>query len=259
MQRRLLDARVRQLGSGHESTLTTRLNLAVTLEKLGKYGEAEREAGIALKANKEIFPEANHPRTLNLMNMLGLLLLRQGKYVKAEPLIRDALKEREKAYEKEGGGYHQVLIGKNNLAGLLFKLRRFPESAKLFREVLEGATKSLGEENPFTLRVMNSLSDVLRESTAKLKTGEEREEALRNAEKLQRTALAGRMKVCREDHPDTFTSMYNLAHLLQDSKRYDEAKPLYEQALEGLSRKCGPEHPTTLECKKNFEICLSQQ
>ncbi len=49
-----------------------------------------------------------------------------------------------------------------------------------------------------------------------------------------------------KEHPDTLTSVDNLAALYQAQGRLAEAEPLYKRALEGRERVLGKEHPDTL-------------
>ncbi len=50
-----------------------------------------------------------------------------------------------------------------------------------------------------------------------------------------------------EEHPDTLASMYDLADLLQEQGRNDEAESLTVQVLETRQRTLGEEHPDTLD------------
>ncbi|KAF2176095.1 hypothetical protein K469DRAFT_646230, partial [Zopfia rhizophila CBS 207.26] len=50
------------------------------------------------------------------------------------------------------------------------------------------------------------------------------------------------------EHPDTLTSVYCLAHLLAHLHRYDEALSLYQRASSGYITTLGPDHPTTRAC-----------
>jgi Tetratricopeptide repeat len=55
--------------------------------------------------------------------------------------------------------------------------------------------------------------------------------------------------LCRSpgpEHPDTLSSVNNLAGLYESTGRYAEAEPLYKRALEARERVLGPEHPDTL-------------
>jgi hypothetical protein len=58
--------------------------------------------------------------------------------------------------------------------------------------------------------------------------------------------LAKRKRVLGEDHPDTLSSLNNLASLLDDKGDYDRALPMYEEYLEKGKRILGEDHPDTL-------------
>ncbi len=254
MQRRLLVSRERQFGSEHEQVVNSRINLATTLEKLGKYPEAEEQNRLALSAQKKLWPDDNHPTTLNIENALGIMLLRQEKYDEAEPVLRKVLKSRRKVL---GSEHLQTLISQNNLAGLLMKQKKFLESANLLKETIDTARKSKNvKENAFILRMMNSLSEVMRQGAAEV-SETERQIVFQEALALQRTALAGRIRIFGEDNPDVFTSQYNLAHLLHDMGQCIDGRELYEKAAEGLRRRLGKKHPVTIECEENFAVCES--
>src|SRR5262249_12143875 len=62
---------------------------------------------------------------------------------------------------------------------------------------------------------------------------------------LYERALAIRQKVFGEQHPDTATSLNNLANLYQSMGDYAKAKPLYERALKIWEKVLGPEQPRT--------------
>ncbi|MFL5590329.1 MAG: FxSxx-COOH system tetratricopeptide repeat protein [Ktedonobacteraceae bacterium] len=72
------------------------------------------------------------------------------------------------------------------------------------------------------------------------------------AEPLNQRALAIREKVLPPDHPDTSTSLNNLAHLYGSQGRYEEAEPLYQRALAIYEQARGPEHPETAATLDNL-------
>ena len=55
------------------------------------------------------------------------------------------------------------------------------------------------------------------------------------------------------DHPDTATSLNNLALLYDNMGRYSEAEPLYKRALTIAEAVLGSEHPTTVIFRNNYE------
>jgi tetratricopeptide (TPR) repeat protein len=67
----------------------------------------------------------------------------------------------------------------------------------------------------------------------------------KEAEPLYKRALEIWERVLEADHPDTATSLNNLAALYYNQGRYKEAEPLYKQALEIGERVQGADHPDT--------------
>jgi hypothetical protein len=64
-------------------------------------------------------------------------------------------------------------------------------------------------------------------------------------------------KVLGAEHPDTLTSMNNLARVLDSQGKYEEAKILYERACAGLVMVLGEEHPYTRACTENYSNMLA--
>ena len=50
---------------------------------------------------------------------------------------------------------------------------------------------------------------------------------------MNRRALEGREKVLGKEHPDTLTSVNNLASVLQGQGKHEEAEQMNRRALEG--------------------------
>lgn len=70
---------------------------------------------------------------------------------------------------------------------------------------------------------------------------------LAEAEKLEVGVLEARKQLLGPDHPDTLTSMANLAKTLQFQGRLNEASALLCPAVESSKRVLGLEHPHTLQ------------
>ncbi|KFY28121.1 hypothetical protein V491_00628 [Pseudogymnoascus sp. VKM F-3775] len=82
------------LGKGHPDTLMSMNNLAIALEKHGKFAEAEAMHRQALQLRETVLGK-DHPDTLASMNSVAELLCLQGKYAEAEAMHRQALQLRE--------------------------------------------------------------------------------------------------------------------------------------------------------------------
>ncbi|MEO1463908.1 MAG: tetratricopeptide repeat protein, partial [Pseudomonadota bacterium] len=57
-----------------------------------------------------------------------------------------------------------------------------------------------------------------------------------------------------EGHPDFALRLNNLAGVLMEQKRWDEAEPLFEQSLAILEATLPPDHPHIEQSRKNLEI-----
>jgi tetratricopeptide (TPR) repeat protein len=75
---------------------------------------------------------------------------------------------------------------------------------------------------------------------------------------LYRRALEARERVLGAEHPDTLTSVNNLAALYYGQGDYGAAEPLYRRALEASERVLGAKHPSTLAFLENLTQLLAK-
>jgi Tetratricopeptide repeat len=66
----------------------------------------------------------------------------------------------------------------------------------------------------------------------------------RQALALYEQALVGRKRVLGDHHPDTLTSLNDLADIRRILGDFQGARQLFEQTLNGGQRVLGPSHPT---------------
>ena len=83
--------------------------------------------------------------------------------------------------------------------------------------------------------------------------------AYAQARPLCERALAIREQVLGPEHPDTATSLNNLAFLLKDQGDRAAARPLHERALAIREKALGPEHPDTATSLNNLARLLQEQ
>ncbi|KAK1838138.1 TPR domain protein (kinesin light chain) [Colletotrichum chrysophilum] len=76
---------------------------------------------------------------------------------------------------------------------------------------------------------------------------------------MNRQALDGCEKVLGKEHPNTLTSVNNLASVLQYQGKYEEAEQMNRQALDGYEKVLGKEHPNTLTSVDNLASVLRYQ
>jgi tetratricopeptide (TPR) repeat protein len=80
-----------------------------------------------------------------------------------------------------------------------------------------------------------------------------------SAETSHRKASSLRKDVLGPEHPDTLTSMSNLASVLDRQGKYKEAEPINRQTLAQREKVLGPEHPDTLTSMGNLALVLRRQ
>jgi tetratricopeptide (TPR) repeat protein len=79
------------------------------------------------------------------------------------------------------------------------------------------------------------------------------------AEELGAKASKTGTRVLGEEHPDTMTSMGNLATTYFEQRRYKEAEELDVKTLESRRRVLGEEHPDTLTSMSNLATTYREQ
>ena len=72
-------------------------------------------------------------------------------------------------------------------------------------------------------------------------------------------ALKGREKTLGKTHPDTLSTVMNIANVYNDGmKDCEKAEELYRRALEGYEAQLGKDHEHTKDCAENLARCLEQ-
>ncbi len=209
--RRALAIREKELGPEHPDTTESLNNLAMLLDDIGDYAEAESLYRRALAIReKSLGPE--HLDTAESLSNLAMLLDETGYYAVAEPLYRRVLAIREKSLGPEHPDTAESL---SNLAMMLNDKGYYAVAEPLFRRLLAIREKALGPEHPDTAESLNNLAMLLDD------TGDYAE-----AESLYRRALAIREKSLGPEHLDTVESLNNLADSLYNQGQHGEAEML---------------------------------
>ncbi|KAL5386219.1 hypothetical protein DPSP01_004302 [Paraphaeosphaeria sporulosa] len=79
------------------------------------------------------------------------------------------------------------------------------------------------------------------------------------AKELEVQVMETRKRVLGEEHPDTLTSIANLASTYRNQGRWKEAEELEVQVMETRKRVLGEEHPDTLTSMSNLAFTLQSQ
>ena len=243
------------------------------LELLWVVGYARAKPEQALQLRRLVEPAVvragSARRRGDLMNNLGAILRRKGKYPEARAHIEQALEIWTKLY---GADDLQVSKAHNNLGNVLNDMGDFLEARKHHERVLEIRRAALGEQHPFVASALNNLGNSFMEQgefeqardhyqrsldiAEKLDpTGKGAVMALNNlgnanadlgnlaaAQKLQERALAIQQGRENPDDADVGITINNLADLLLKQKKYLLARQNYEKSRDLFVRGLGEEH-----------------
>ncbi|MBL8829655.1 MAG: tetratricopeptide repeat protein [Planctomycetaceae bacterium] len=243
--------------------------VAIPLESLGNFKEAEKLMRRAVDKSREEFGEDHSDHSACLTNLAHLLhatnhlteaeglvrwaltidernfgqnhptvasrlgnlaaLLQTNRPEQAEPLIRHALEIEEKCF---GPDHPSVAIRLNNLAGICRATNRLREAEPLLRRALAIDERNFGPSHPEVATDLNNLASILHTTNQ-----------LTESERVFRRALEIDCQIFGLDHPNVARDFNNLAMLLRDTNRISEAEPLLRKALRINERSFGSDHP----------------
>ncbi|MFB8050694.1 tetratricopeptide repeat protein [Streptomyces rubiginosohelvolus] len=243
LRRHVLDNESTVLGLDHPDTLSSRNNLASTLNSFGEHREAADLHQQNLTDRQRILGP-DHPHTLTSRNNHASTLNSLGEHQQAADLHQQNLTDTERIL---GPDHPDTLTSRNNLASTLNSLGEHQQAADLHQQNLTDRQRILGPDHPHTLTSRNNhalaLSDL----------GEHRQAA-----DLHQQNLTDTERVLGPDHPDTLTSRNNLATALSALGEHQQAADLHQQNLTDTERILGPDHPHTLASRNNHATALNR-
>ncbi|KAK3946627.1 P-loop containing nucleoside triphosphate hydrolase protein [Pseudoneurospora amorphoporcata] len=136
---------------------------------------------------------------------------------------------------------------------------RYDVAEKMARKSRRSRKEILGREDERTLASTSLCAEVLRDKglwkeAEKLNQGQWEE-----AEKLEVQVMETSKTKLGADHPDTLTSMANLASTFWNQGRWGEAEKLEVQVMETSKAKLGADHPDTLTSMANLAFTWNSQ
>ncbi|CAK9060515.1 unnamed protein product [Durusdinium trenchii] len=209
-------------------------NLALALGSIGRHQEAEVHFH---KAHRGIVKVLGHDSlaAANVAVNLASSMAQRQAHREAEPFYRSAWSTRNASL---GATHPETLEVQGFLAASLLASGRPREAEQVQRqalptgaspEVLAQAHSTLGQ----ALRLQGKVSEALEHFRVAYETFQSPPEGNRN--------------------PNMFAAASNLASVLQDLGRLDEAAPLYELAVLGLEETLGVDHQNSQGARQNYE------
>lgn len=229
----LVTLQTKVLGSGDSATVMNTYYLSRVLDDRGKRQEAE-ELALKTLSNGQSNEEVHDVATLDVRISM---LRRIGKYSEAEQVSRQLVE-----MTKQGGGQHLSIIwSMTMLMRCLYDQQKYHEARKVGEEALSMQNTESEDEQLLMIEAMDW-------SAASLRKCEEHD----RAEALGWQVLKLRQKYFGSHHLNTYMCMCDLAQNLQSRSKLAEAKTLYEQGLDGLSKFPWLENDDKRQYRKNY-------
>ncbi len=220
LQKLLLEVYEERLGGVSDKVFLAKNDLALLLNCVGEYTEAQRLYREALAGWKSIDASEYEFGYAESLHNLGFSLMCSGQLEESESLLQDALK----IFQNKCGEYHwRTLMTEYSLAKTLRAKGETEKAVQILRLNIEKKANHLlgGENHPDTLDSIVSLAEIL------LAQGE-----LSEAETLAKRALAGREQSLGKDDSATLEAVALLATICAKANRHDEARALMERIVD---------------------------
>ena len=231
------------LAAEHPQDRESLLALAVSLHYLGnichhqhKLEEAEDLLKRALAIRQRHSGEADE-ETLNVGNDLAAVYNSLSQFSQAEATFLQLLARAEAVYAARPNAnapYHKAVL-RHNLALSCYRLERYPEAERRYREALDHWAAYAVENHPQHAGSWHELAKTYRKM--------ERLEA----EQCYHKALEIQQAAYPKGHEHTAVTLYNIADLYKDANQYNQAEVYYKQAATEDIRVFGKIHPAVAE------------
>ena len=179
-----------------------------------------------------------------LMETMGRAYHELGLFDDAEPLLGEALTERE---ARLGADHPETLAAQNAVARLRGAKGEWQRAQTLFEQALERERVVLGDEHRATLDTRNELGKLYRNQAR-----------FAEACAALEAVLADRRRVLGDSDPDTLETYLDLARARRDRNELEAAAQLLAHALPSYRASLGDDHPATLRALNELAVIEQQ-
>lgn len=220
------------LGLDHKTTYLIRLNLGAVL---AEHGDVDG----ALEVNRSLYQSSQEAfgidglDTILVGGNIATMLVELGQSQEAESIYRDNIVRLARHHPEE---HNFLLIQKFNLAELLNTLGRYDESKALATDALKSAETHLGEISIVGMELFESIA----RSNLGLGNAQLASEQLGVSVQTKSEHLG-------ETHPLTLNAILRQGDALLAMGKTEDARDLFNLALEGRTQVFGQDHSATRE------------
>ncbi|GJM24630.1 MAG: hypothetical protein DHS20C16_10450 [Phycisphaerae bacterium] len=218
----------------------SRHTLGVTYNGLGDFEKAIEQFNIAAQLRRKLHPDGHDDLAESLLQV-AFTLNTSGQYDEAEMNARESLSILQKLHDDTD---KSVIRCKTALGQILMRMGDYQAAEPILRESLELRRKYLGDDLQQVARGANQLGSLLNA----VDRNEEAEPLMREAYDI--------CKKIKPDHPATASCINDLAAVVRELGRTDEAIELYQISLAMYQKHLGPENHRTLGVKRNLANAL---
>lgn len=219
-----------EAGLAEERIATSYHNLAEAEDVLGNHREAMRLYRIALEMKLRTVGRM-HPSYANSLNGLGLAARNVGEWDIRRKSIEEQLEIRTELFGPDSPILHRDY---NELANLHHDMGRFQQAIENYRHAMRLEASSVGGATQAWLFV-NNIGAAYKDLGLP-----------ERAEELYRESVALRAARFGDDSNRTARARHNLALVLMERGRLDEARAVADQALGVRLQELGEAHPDTI-------------
>jgi len=229
--RSALDLRLRCFGEDSIEVATSRNNYGKLLQDKGDLASAE---SLFYQALEILEARGRHElEVADVLQNLGYVRALKGNTEDAIGLHEREIEIRRRHEGENHPNYANALC---KLASVLAVQGKYKDAEKLHRQALEIFRAVYGDIHP---DIATTLSNLVRDI---LPTSPD------EAERLSLQALNMRRRMLGDDHPEVAWSWYNLAYVLLELKRSEEAEAALNDALRLRGPNVPDEHPVVASC-----------
>jgi tetratricopeptide (TPR) repeat protein len=173
----------------------------------------------SLDVHRRVFG-TNHTDTLSAINNMAGVELSLGRLSKAEALYRELSDARQSVL---GVDHPWTIQSQVNLGTSIMRQRRAPEAEAVFRDALARSERVQGPDHARTLDIANALATAVR-----------LQERIGEAETILRDVADRSRRSLPANHSDTILAVANLALILDQQGKFEEALKCYEEVYAGV-------------------------
>jgi hypothetical protein len=191
--------RLRELGADDVLTIKAHIELAVSLQDVGKVAMALPILSKSWEAMRCALGE-DHEHTIDAALSLASCRFEAGLYEPAESMYKDCLARRSTLF---GERARQTIDTKQRVASCLSLRGAYSDASAMLRECLDAARALFGAEHPVTMDIMDALAGVLLECGS-----------LNEAEELLTSCLENSKRLLGAEHPNVRSCLILLCAVL---------------------------------------------